>query len=153
MKKEIRLEFDAISENEGLARVVIAAFLTQTDPTLEELQDVKTAVSEAVTNAIVHGYEEHGGRIVMEAYLENGILQVSITDKGIGIEDVSRAMQPMYTTKPDCERSGMGFAFMEAFMDKVEVESTLGEGTSVHMWKAFKGAVLIQAAVWNSTQV
>lgn len=153
MKKEIRLEFDAISENEGLARVVIAAFLTQTDPTLEELQDVKTAVSEAVTNAIVHGYEEHGGRIVMEARLENGILQVSITDKGIGIEDVSRAMQPMYTTKPDCERSGMGFAFMEAFMDKVEVESTPGEGTSVHMWKAFKGAVLIQAAVWNSTQV
>lgn len=153
MKKEIRLEFDAISENEGLARVVIAAFLTQTDPTLEELQDVKTAVSEAVTNAIVHGYEEHGGRIVMEAYLENGILQVSITDKGIGIEDVSRAMQPLYTTKPDCERSGMGFAFMEAFMDKVEVESTPGEGTSVHMWKAFKGAVLIQAAVWNSTQV
>ena len=153
MKKEIRLEFDAISENEGLARVVIAAFLTQTDPTLEELQDVKTAVSEAVTNAIVHGYEEHGGRIVMEAYLENGILQVSITDKGIGIEDVSRAMQPMYTTKPDCERSGMGFAFMEAFMDKVEVESTPGEGTSVHMGKAFKGAVLIQAAVWNSTQV
>ena len=153
MKKEIRLEFDAISENEGLARVVIAAFLTQTDPTLEELQDVKTAVSEAVTNAIVHGYEEHGGRIVMEACLENGILQVSITDKGIGIEDVSRAMQPMYTTKPDCERSGMGFSFMEAFMDKVEVESTPGEGTSVHMWKAFKGAVLIQAAVWNSTQV
>lgn len=153
MKKEIRLEFDAISENEGLARVVIAAFLTQTDPTLEELQDVKTAVSEAVTNAIVHGYEEHGGRIVMEACLENGILQVSITDKGIGIEDVSRAMRPMYTTKPDCERSGMGFAFMEAFMDKVEVESTPGEGTSVHMWKAFKGAVLIQAAVWNSTQV
>ena len=153
MKKEIRLEFDAISENEGLARVVIAAFLTQTDPTLEELQDVKTAVSEAVTNAIVHGYEEYGGRIVMEACLENGILQVSITDKGIGIEDVSRAMQPMYTTKPDCERSGMGFAFMEAFMDKVEVESTPGEGTSVHMWKAFKGAVLIQAAVWNSTQV
>lgn len=153
MKKEIRLEFDAISENEGLARVVIAAFLTQTDPTLEELQDVKTAVSEAVTNAIVHGYEEHGGRIVMEACLENGILQVSITDKGIGIEDVSRAMQPMYTNKPDCERSGMGFAFMEAFMDKVEVESTPGEGTSVHMWKAFKGAVLIQAAVWNSTQV
>ena len=135
MKKEIRLEFDAISENEGLARVVIAAFLTQTDPTLEELQDVKTAVSEAVTNAIVHGYEEHGGRIVLEAYLENGILQVSITDKGIGIEDVSRAMQPMYTTKPDCERSGMGFAFMEAFMDTVEVESKVGEGTSVKMTK------------------
>ena len=149
MKKEIRLEFDAISENEGLARVVVAAFLTQLDPTLEEVQDVKTAVSEAVTNAIVHGYEEHGGRIILEASLENGILEVVITDKGVGIEDVERAMQPMYTTRAD----SMGFAFMEAFMDRVQVTSSPGEGTSVHMWKAFKGAVLMQATVWKSTQV
>ena len=153
MKKEIRLEFDAISENEGLARVVVAAFLTQLDPTLEEVQDVKTAVSEAVTNAIVHGYEEHGGRIILEASLENGILEVVITDKGVGIEDVERAMQPMFTTRADSERSGMGFSFMEAFMDRVQVTSSPGEGTSVHMWKAFKGAVLMQATVWKSTQV
>lgn len=153
MKKEIRLEFDAISENEGLARVVIAAFLTQLDPTLEELQDVKTAVSEAVTNAIIHGYEEKGGKVVMEASLENGLLEVSIEDKGVGIENVTRAMQPLYTTKPDCERSGMGFAFMEAFMDKVEVESKPGEGTRVHMWKAFREKAVLQATVWNRSQV
>ena len=97
MKKEIRLEFDAISENEGLARVVVAAFLTQLDPTLEEVQDVKTAVSEAVTNAIVHGYEEHGGRIILEASLENGILEVVITDKGVGIEPCSPCLQPEQT--------------------------------------------------------
>lgn len=152
MKKEIRMEFDAISENEGLARVVIAAFLTQLDPTLEELQDVRTAVSEAVTNAIVHGYEEQGGRIMLEAALEEGVLEVSITDTGVGIEDVARAMQPMFTTKPDCERSGMGFAFMEAFMDRVEVISAPGEGTCVHMWKSFQEALLLQAAVWKSAQ-
>ena len=90
--------------------------------------------SEAVTNAIVHGYEEHGGRIILEASLENGILEVVITDKGVGIEDVERAMQPMFTTRADSERSGMGFAFMEAFMDRVQVTSSPGEGTSVHMW-------------------
>lgn len=153
MKKEIRLEFDAVSENEGLARVVIAAFLTQLDPTLEELQDVKTAVSEAVTNSIVHGYEEKGGKIIMEASLDKGILEVSVVDKGVGIEDVTRAMQPCFTTRPDSERSGMGFSFMEAFMDKVEVESIPGEGTCVHMWKAFKEAVVVKTAVWNSSQV
>ena len=124
MKKEIRLEFDAISENEGLARVVVAAFLTQLDPTLEEVQDVKTAVSEAVTNAIVHGYEEHGGRIIVEASLENGIWEVVITDKGVGIEDVERAMQPMFTTRADSERSGMGFAFIYCILN-IEVYNKL----------------------------
>lgn len=153
MKKEICLEFDALSENEGLARVVIAAFLTQVDPTLEELADVKTAVSEAVTNAIVHGYEEQGGRITLAASLDQGILEVSVEDRGVGIEDVAKAMQPMYTSKPDSERSGMGFAFMEAFMDRVEVESAPGAGTCVHMWKAFKGAAVLRTALWNSSQV
>lgn len=153
MKKEIRLEFDAISENEGLARVVIAAFLAQEDPTLEELADVKTAVSEAVTNAIVHGYEEHDGKIVMEASLDQGVLAVTIEDKGVGIEDVERAMQPLFTTKSESERSGMGFAFMEAFMDRVEVESTPQVGTSVHMWRALGSAVGVQNVVWNSAQV
>ena len=138
MKKEIQLEFDAISENEGLARVVIAAFLTRLDPTLEEINDVKTAVSEAVTNAIIHGYEGKGGKVVMKASLDETRLDVDIIDHGSGIEDVEKAMQPLYTTRPQEERSGMGFTFMEAFMDKLEVTSTLGEGTVVHMWKVLE---------------
>lgn len=149
MRKEIKLEFDAISENEGLARVVIAAFMTQIDPTLEELQDVKTAVSEAVTNAIVHGYEEKGGKIILQASLDNGLLEVEVTDTGVGIENITRAMQPLFTTKPDSERSGMGFAFMEAFMDKVEVKSKIGEGTTVHMWKAFCEHTLLKASEYS----
>lgn len=153
MKKEIRLEFDAISENEGLARVVIAAFLTQMDPTIEEMQDVKTAVSEAVTNAIIHGYEEKGGKVVLEAVLQEETLEVSIADSGLGIENVERAMQPLFTTKQDCERSGMGFSFMEAFMDKVEVESRLGEGTIVHMQKSFEKKTVMQSVVWSANQV
>lgn len=144
MKEEMKLEFDAISENEGLARVVIAAFLTRLDPTLEQLQDVKTAVSEAVTNAVIHGYEEKGGKIRMSAVLEKDELEITIEDDGIGIEDVSKAMQPLFTSKPEGERSGMGFSFMEAFMDKVKVDSSLGNGTTVHMWKSFQGNVLLQ---------
>ena len=153
MKKEICLEFDAISENESLARVVIAAFLTQLDPTLEELQDVKTAVSEAVTNAIIHGYEEQKGKVVLEASLYGGLLEVTISDKGKGIENVTRAMQPLFTTGSEQERSGMGFSFMEAFMDKIEVESSLGEGTSVHMWKSFQDKSLITPILWTTSQV
>ena len=135
MKEEMKLEFDAISENEGLARVVIAAFLTRLDPTLEQLQDVKTAVSEAVTNAVIHGYEEKGGMIRMSAVLEKGELKLTIEDDGVGIEDISKAMQPLFTTKPEGERSGMGFSFMEAFMDRIEVVSAPGKGTSVTMRK------------------
>ncbi len=142
MKEEIKFEFDAISENEGLARVVVAAFLTRLDPTLEQLQDVKTAVSEAVTNAVIHGYEEKGGRIWMTAALENGQLELTITDKGIGIENIEQARQPLFTTKPEGERSGMGFSFMEAFMDRVEVESSPTQGTTVHMWKSFRENIL-----------
>ncbi len=149
MKEEMRLEFDAISENEGLARIVIAAFLTRLDPTLEQLQDVKTAVSEAVTNAVIHGYEEKGGKIRMRAVLEKGELEITIEDDGIGIEDVSKAMQPLFTTKPEGERSGMGFSFMEAFMDKVTVKSSLGNGTTVHMWKSFQENILSQSKFLN----
>lgn len=152
-RKEISLEFDAVSENESLARVVVAAFVTQLDPTIEEIQDVKTAVSEAVTNAIIHGYEEQGGKIVLRASLENGVLELSVEDNGIGIENIKQAMEPLFTTKPEKERSGMGFAFMEAFMDRVEVESSIGKGTCVRMWKAFQNKVLMQAAIWNTTQV
>lgn len=142
MNKNIRLEFDAISENEGLSRVVVAAFLTQIDPTIEEISDVKTAVSEAVTNSIIHGYEEKGGRIVLNADLEyisekENRLTVVIEDKGVGIENIEQARQPLFTTKPEGERSGMGFSFMEAFMDSVDVISSPGEGTTVRMSKHF----------------
>ena len=137
-QNEICIEFDAISENEGLARIVIAAFLTNIDPTLEEIEDVKTAVSEAVTNSIIHGYEEKGGKIIMHAIMKSDkILELNIYDKGVGIEDIELAMQPMFTTGSDKERSGMGFSFMEVFMDGVKVESSVGEGTAVHMWKCF----------------
>ncbi|MDE7416383.1 MAG: anti-sigma F factor [Lachnospiraceae bacterium] len=154
-KNEICMEFDAISENEGLARVVIAAFLSRVDPTVDEIEDVKTAVSEAVTNAIIHGYNERGGRVVMRASLSiENELSVEISDRGIGIADVEQAMQPLFTTGAANERSGMGFSFMEAFMDRLEVESIVGEGTCVHMWKSFgsrqeESAPILQAAVWN----
>lgn len=147
-KKEIRLEFDAISENEALARVVIAAFLTQLDPTLEELQDVKTAVSEAVTNAIIHAYQENGGKIVMQAILIKDEIEIWIEDYGIGIENVQKAMEPLYTTSSETERAGMGFAFMEAFMDKLEVQSTVGVGTKICMRKKF-----YPLNTWKNSQV
>lgn len=131
----IRFEFDSRSENEAMARVVIAAYLLREDPTLEEMADIKTAVSEAVTNAIIHGYEDTIGRIVMEADIKDHCLSVSITDFGKGIEDVEKAMEPLFTTKPDKERVGMGFAFMEAFMDSLSVQSTPGKGTRIIMEK------------------
>ncbi|HIT61618.1 MAG TPA: anti-sigma F factor [Candidatus Fimousia stercorigallinarum] len=131
----IRFEFDSRSENEAMARVVIAAYLLREDPTLEEMADIKTAVSEAVTNAIIHGYEDTIGRIVMEADIKDHCLSISITDFGKGIEDVEKAMEPLFTTKPDKERVGMGFAFMEAFMDELYVESEVNKGTKVIMKK------------------
>ena len=158
MKNEICIEFDAISENEGLARIVIAAFVSRLDPTVEQVDDVKTAVSEAVTNAIIHGYEEKGGKVVMKACLSTEKeLSVDVIDKGVGIIDIEQAMQPLFTTAAGNERSGMGFSFMEAFMDRVEVESVLGEGTCVHMWKSFAARQeqekpLLQAAVWNQNE-
>ena len=136
LKNQISMEFDAISENERLARVVIAAFLAGIDPTIDELEDVKTAVSEAVTNAIIHGYKENGGKVVLRASLSaDGKLSVDVIDRGVGIADVKEAMQPLFTTGAPAERSGMGFSFMEAFMDKLEVESSPGMGTVVKMEK------------------
>ncbi len=134
---KIKIEFDAISENEAFARVCVAAFVTRIDPTLDEINDVKTAVSEAVTNSIIHGYDEKGGTIVMEASLEEEQLEVRITDFGKGIEDVEMARQPMYTTGANKERSGMGFTFMEIFMDELIVESKPKEGTTITMRKRF----------------
>lgn len=131
----IRFEFDSQSENEAMARVVIAAYLLREDPTIEEMADVKTAISEAVTNSIIHGYEDEIGTIVMEADIKDHCLSVNIIDYGKGIEDVEKAMEPLYTTKPDKERVGMGFAFMEAFMDELSVESKPLNGTKVMMKK------------------
>lgn len=131
----MKLEFDSKSENEGFARVAVAAFMTQLNPTLEEVADVKTAVSEAVTNAIIHGYEQEKGTIVLECILREGEMEVKIEDAGQGIKDVKQAMEPLYTSKPELERSGMGFAFMEAFMDTLLVESEPGKGTKIQMIK------------------
>lgn len=134
---KMKIEFDAISENEAFARVCVAAFVARLDPTLDEINDVKTAVSEAVTNSIIHGYDEKGGLIeVMVSINENESI-ISIRDYGKGIEDVAQAMMPMFTTGEDKERSGMGFTFMEVFMNTVEVISEPGVGTTVVMTKRF----------------
>ena len=132
---EMTLIFDSRPVNEGLARVAAASFLTQLNPTLEEVADVKTAVSEAVTNCIIHGYEGEVHKIQMDLRLRDNDLFVDISDHGIGIEDVEKAMEPLFTSKPDKERSGMGFTFMEAFMDEITVESVMGKGTTVRMRK------------------
>ena len=143
MKKEneITFIFDSCSENESLARTVIAAFIARLDPTLEELSDVKTAVSEAVTNAVIHGYEGREGKITIHSLMEGNTVYIEVGDQGVGIPDVTRAMEPLYTSKPELERSGMGFAFMEAFMDDLEVVSTEGEGTTVKMRKTIYRAL------------
>ncbi len=132
---EMELIFDSRSANERFARVAVAAFMTQLTPTVEEVSDVKTAVSEAVTNAIIHGYEQEVHKVSMHCRIDGDLLFVTIKDTGKGIADVAQAMMPMYTSKPEADRSGMGFSFMEAFMDKVMVESAPGQGTSVFMEK------------------
>ena len=152
IQNEMEMEFDAVSDNESFARIAVAAFVSHMNPTLEELADIKTAVSEAVTNSIIHGYENlygygrhgetrpsyltiHPGKVKIRCLLKKGVLHIEVTDKGKGIEDIDRAMEPLFTTKPELERSGMGFAFMEAFMDDLEVSSVPGEGTCVRMIK------------------
>lgn len=137
---EMKICFQARSENESFARVAVAGFLTYLNPTVEELEDIKTAVSEAVTNAIIHGYEGCPSSIVYVSGMlyrdeEGYLLQVIVEDIGKGIEDVEKAMEPMFTTKPELERAGMGFAFMEAFMDDVQVQSEVMKGTTVTLSK------------------
>lgn len=132
---EMELVFDSRSANESFARVTVAAFMTSLNPTVEEVSDVKTAVSEAVTNAIIHGYENEVHNIYIRCRTEGKTLYLEIEDRGKGIEDVGKAMEPLFTTKPEIERAGMGFSFMEAFMDKLEVESEPGKGTIVKMQK------------------
>lgn len=135
---EMKLEFLSKSNNEAFARITVAAFASQLDPTIEELADIKTAVSEAVTNSIIHGYEESIGIVKIEAKLIDNQIIVEISDTGKGIENIEIAKQPLYTTKPDLERSGMGFTIMESFMDEVDVESIIGLGTKITMKKAIK---------------
>ena len=132
---EMEIQFDSKSCNEGFARVAVASFLMQMNPTVEEVADVKTAVSEAVTNAIIHGYEKRQGKIRIFCRISENQFFMEVSDKGKGILNVEEAMQPMYTTKPEEDRSGMGFAFMEAFMDEVKVESEPEKGTCVRMKK------------------
>ncbi|MDO5134920.1 MAG: anti-sigma F factor [Eubacteriales bacterium] len=132
---EMTIIFDSRPVNEGLARITAASFCTQLNPTLEEVTDLKTAVSEAVTNCIIHGYQGEIHKITMTCRRKGQEIFVDISDEGVGIPDIQKAMEPLYTTRPDKERSGMGFTFMEAFMDQVTVESTVGKGTTVHMKK------------------
>ncbi|MCM1144791.1 MAG: anti-sigma F factor [Blautia sp.] len=135
---EMKLEFRAVSENEAFARTAVAAFVAQLNPTMEEISDIKTAVSEAVTNCIIHGYDEENrarNSVWISCMIKTDILEVEIRDTGVGIENVDKAMEPLFTTRPELERSGMGFAFMEAFMDDLEVISEVGRGTLVRMVK------------------
>lgn len=138
INNHMELSFDAVSVNEAFSRTAVAMFMAQLDPTLEQIDDVKTAVSEAVTNAIIHGYneDEPEKQVKMKCmYDENRILTIKIIDEGIGIKNIDKAMQPLYTSKPQMERSGMGFSFMQAFMDSLVVESECGMGTMVTMTK------------------
>jgi len=135
MKNAVILRFSSLSENECFARIAAAAFVSYLDPTLETISDIKTAVSEAVTNSIIHGYEGKNGTVTMNMSITDNILTVIVSDKGCGIEDIEKAMTPMYTSKPDMERSGMGFTVMETFMDTLEVSSVPEEGTVVTMTK------------------
>ena len=134
---EMALEFDSRSQNEGFVRVAVAAFATQLNPTLEEVADLKTAVSEAVTNVVIHAYQEKTGKVRIECSVRGKEMTVTVIDYGVGIENIEKAMEPLYTTRPELDRSGMGFAFMEAFMDELEVESQPGQGTTVRMKKKF----------------
>lgn len=144
MKNKMSMSFDAISVNEAFARIAVAAFIAPLNPTIEEISDIKTAVSEAVTNAIIHGYDEEFLRekpesiekpVYLRCMLEKDVLLVEVQDQGKGIENIDKAMEPLFTTKPEMDRSGMGFAFMEAFMDDLEVISSPWHGTLIRMKK------------------
>lgn len=146
---EMKLEFLSKSNNEAFARITVAAFVSQLDPTIEELADIKTAVSEAVTNAIIHGYENTEGIVKVMAKIFANTVEIEISDTGKGIENVDLARKPLYTTKANLERSGMGFTIMESFMDEVEIESVLGLGTKIKMKKMIKKVPLEDDDVEN----
>ena len=135
MNNQMELKFSAIPENEAFARMVVSAFLVQANPTLSIVSEVRTAVSEAVTNAIVHAYEETSGYVMLRAWIDENDIRLEIEDQGKGIENIEQAMLPFYTSHPEQERTGMGFALMQSFMDHVRVQSSLGNGTIVFMRK------------------
>lgn len=137
-ENEMELKFLSRANNEAFARITVAAFASQLDPTIEEISDIKTAVSEAVTNCIVHGYEDKLGTIILKCNIVDNKITIEISDSGRGIENIEMAKQPLYTTKPNLERSGMGFTIMESFMDDLKVESVLGLGTKITMSKTIK---------------
>jgi len=137
-ENEMKLEFRSKSCNEAFARISVASFAAQLDPTIEEISDIKTAVSEAVTNCIIHGYENSEGNITIKCRLFANSIEIEVVDSGKGIQDINQAIQPLYTTKPELERSGMGFTIMENFMDEFSVESKPNEGTTVKMKKMIK---------------
>ncbi|TYA13250.1 anti-sigma F factor [Paenibacillus faecis] len=142
----MKLQFAAKSENESFARVTVAAFVSQLDPTMDEITDLKTVVSEAVTNSIIHGYDgDPEGIVTITASIEGDTVILTVEDQGRGIEDVELAKQPLYTSKPELERSGMGFTIMENFMDEFEVTSEMGEGTSIRM----KKRIVSKKALYN----
>lgn len=131
----LKTEFSAIPENEKLARQISAAFVIDLNPTVEEICDIKTAVSEAVTNCIIHGYQNNGGTVFMKMLTEKNVFEIEIEDFGVGIDNIEKAREPLYTSQPEMERSGMGFTVMESFMDYVDVISEIGSGTKVIMRK------------------
>lgn len=144
MKNKMDLQFSALSQNESFARVTVAAFIAQLDPTMDELTEIKTVVSEAVTNSIIHGYEnDPNGVVYISVAIEHGMVDLSIRDEGLGISDVDEARQPLYTTKPELERSGMGFTIMENFMDEIEVRSHPGEGTEIRLKKHLSNSKML----------
>ena len=138
MENKVKLELMSKSSNEAFARIAVAAFVSQLDPSIEEIADIKTAVSEAVTNCIIHAYEEKEGIIYVTCTLKNREVTVEVKDNGIGIENIDMAKEPLYTSKPELERSGMGFTIMDSFMDEMKIESIVGMGTKVTMKKVIK---------------
>lgn len=137
-RNSMRVEFPNNSDNERFARSVAAAFVLELDPTLDQLSEIKTAVSEAVTNAIIHGYDGTDGIVTMEGNIYDDTVEFTISDNGVGIPDIRRAREPLFTGKPEMERSGMGFTIMETFMDAMEVESEVGKGTKITLSKQIK---------------
>ncbi len=137
-ENKMQLKFISKSNNEAFARISVAAFVAQLDPTVEEISDIKTAVSEAVTNSIIHGYEDSEGEVIVNCKISGETITIEVSDSGKGIENIEEARKPLYTSKPNLERSGMGFTIMESFMDEMKIESIVGLGTKVTMKKTIK---------------
>lgn len=139
----VEVRFKSLAENESFARMLVSSYIICLNPSLEEMQDLKTAVSEAVTNAVIHAYDEGVGDIIMRLSRIDRCVYIDIVDEGVGIDDLELAMEPLFTTKPDKERSGMGFSFMELFTDNLSVTTEKGKGTSIHMEKLIKGEYIL----------